>query len=123
MGTLSRDALIGTWTLTEVSAQWRNRAARVRAHGTLVYTPGGDVSVVLEVSPSKHFRIRKAIAYTGRFHIDGDEVVHQVTSGTWPFGSGREFRRRATVLPGPCLHLALVGMTAAVNLSLTWWQL
>ncbi|MFD5559022.1 hypothetical protein ACFWIA_35015 [Streptomyces sp. NPDC127068] len=76
--------------------------------------------MVLEVSPSRSVAVWKAIAYTGAFHLDGDEVVHRITSGTWPYGRGTELHRRAVVLPGRLLRLVPIGKANSVELTLIW---
>ncbi|MEE1930832.1 hypothetical protein V1J52_22045 [Streptomyces sp. TRM 70351] len=103
-----------------MNAQWRNRPIKVFAQGTLVYTAGETVSVVMHVGRSPRSRPRKAVAYTGRFRIDGHEVIHRVSSGTWPFGPGRELRRHAELLTDRCLSLALAPKGTVIACVLVW---
>ncbi|CAM5600229.1 lipocalin-like domain-containing protein [Streptomyces fumanus] len=119
MDPLTHDALTGIWQLTGMDAGWRHHPIRVSARGTLIYLPHGHVCVVLQISPSARFRVRKTISYIGRFRVDGDHVVHHVTSGTWPVRNGKELRRRAE-LTGEHLRLTPARTPGGVSCTLLW---
>lgn len=120
MNELTQEKLVGTWHLIDMEVKWRTRPVHIYTEGTLVYTPQGDVSVVMEISRSQRSRLRKAVAYTGRYHVDGNQTVHQLTSCTWPFNPKKQLRRRAYLLPDQRLRLVPVRKGNTVTCALTW---
>ncbi|WP_336319742.1 lipocalin-like domain-containing protein [Streptomyces lavendofoliae] len=120
MSDLTQESLVGTWRLIDMEVKWRTRPVHIYAEGTLVYTSQGDVSVVMEISRSRRCRLRKAVAYTGRYHVEGKETVHQLTNCTWPFNPKKQLRRRAQILPDQRLRLVPVRKGNTVTCALTW---
>ncbi|MFI8451675.1 hypothetical protein [Streptomyces erythrochromogenes] len=117
---LSQGALVGFWELTGSDVLWRSRPVPASASGTLVYTAAGTVSTVMEMHLRRPLRLGRTFAYTGRFRTEGDEAVHHVAVGTWPFTPGRELRRRATLLAPDRLRLEPLDPGHGLALSLTW---
>ncbi|THA86243.1 lipocalin-like domain-containing protein [Streptomyces sp. A0592] len=120
MSGLPLGALVGSWELTGSSVLWRSRPVPAAASGILVYTADGTVSTVMEMHLERPLRLGRTFAYTGRFRTEGDEAVHRVAVGTWPFTPGRELRRRATLLAPDLLRLEPLHPGHGLTLSLTW---
>ncbi|MGW6982243.1 hypothetical protein ACWGE1_22865 [Streptomyces sp. NPDC054932] len=120
MSGLPQDALVGTWQLTGSSVRWRSRPVPASASGTLIYTAAGTVSAVMEMHLGRPVRLGRTFAYTGRFRTAGDEAVHRVDIGTWPFKPGQDLRRRAVLLGPDHLRLEPLHPGHGLALSLTW---
>ncbi|MEU5145710.1 hypothetical protein AB0G42_00740 [Streptomyces yangpuensis] len=120
MNGLPQGALVGFWELTGSSVRWRSRRVPAAATGTLVYTATGTVTTVMELHVERPLRLGRTFAYTGLFRTEGDEAVHRVVIGTWPFRPGRELRRRATLVDPDRLVLEPLHPGHGLALSLTW---
>ncbi|MFJ7776852.1 hypothetical protein [Streptomyces yangpuensis] len=120
MSGLPQDALVGSWELTGSSVRRRSRRIPVAAGGTLVYTAAGTVTTVMELHVERPLRLGRTFAYTGLFRTEGDEAVHRVGIGTWPFRPGQELRRRATLVDPDHLVLEPLHPGHGLVLSLAW---
>ncbi|GGT02158.1 MULTISPECIES: lipocalin-like domain-containing protein [Streptomyces] len=120
MAGLPPGALVGFWEMTGAAVLWRSRPVPASASGVIVYTADGTVSTVMEMHLVRPVRLGRTFAYTGRFRTEGDEAVHRVEVGTWPFSRGRELRRRATLPDPDRLVLEPLDAGHGLALSLTW---
>ena len=109
-------ALIGSWRLVDfVTHDARGHLARpfgVHPHGRLVYTPGGLMSVQIACAARPTLRtsgfddavpedertaFRSYLAYSGRYHLDGDSVLHEVDLSLDPDWVGQQLSRTAAL--------------------------
>ncbi|MFD5619652.1 hypothetical protein [Streptomyces yangpuensis] len=120
MSGLPQGALVGFWELTGSSVHRRSRRVPAVGSGTLVYTAAGTVTTVMELHLERPLRLGRTFAYTGLFRVEGDEAVHRVGIGTWPFRPGQELRRRATLVDPDHLVLEPLHPGHGLSLSLTW---
>jgi hypothetical protein len=105
-------ALVGTWTLID----WVSRTDAgaithplgTETEGRLIYTEDGHMSAVVAARERSRFgspdpragsdaaiveAFRTFVAYSGRYRIDGDSVVHFVDISLFPDWVGDEQRR------------------------------
>jgi hypothetical protein len=123
-------AIVGVWELVS----WRliggdgamTEPLGPSPRGHLVYTAGGDMSVVISAAgrrpladdPAARSVADRAAAfdgvhaYAGRWRVDGDEIIHVVGPATLPNYEGTEQRRRL-VLNGDLMTLATPAGRAA----------
>lgn len=123
--------LVGAWRLVDFTVAFDDGRPPVRpfgddAEGRLIYSADGHVSALLSRGdrrslwvdglesahraslPDKAAAFDSALGYAGRYHVDGDEVVHTVEVSLLPDAVGRAQRR----------HVALCG--ARMVLSYDW---
>ena len=112
----SRSDLVGAWRLADFHITYADGRPAVApmgegAQGLLVYTADGHVSAVLSradraalgvggLEQARHGAAQAKVeafdtymSYAGRYHIDGDEVVHTVELALLPDAVGRAQRR------------------------------
>lgn len=97
------DGLVGPWRLTEWIAERgdaREHPFGLAAEGRLIYDPAGVMAAFLlhpewASLPVDHVPQRQRfISYSGRYRLEGDEVVHDVDASSDPRWIGRALRRR-----------------------------
>ena len=76
--------ICGTWHLKAfklikdgVVEPWRNGA-----HGILIYSPDGFMSVSINSDPTQKDWIDTILFYAGTYEVIGDEVTHKVLNAT-----------------------------------------
>jgi hypothetical protein len=107
--------LIGTWDLVAwrsvVDDQERQGPMGDTPHGQLIYHPDGGMSVVMCVAERPSFGTRlfllgtadqrraaalTYLSYSGRWALEGDNVVHHVQYSLFPDWVGTDLVRRVT---------------------------
>ena len=111
---MANDGLIGRWRLVSWSARADDGTVThplgERAEGSLIYTPGGWVSVHLADADRTSLPTRDPLrgsseaerataystysAYCGAYQLEGDVVVHHVSMSLFPNWVGTELRRQ-----------------------------
>ena len=113
MGVKMKNQIIGTWLLERFlieSPQKEQRKWGTNAHGLLIYTPSGHMSVSInrdvekksEVDGQNYFD--SILFYSGTFDVEGEIVTHRVTEASNPTRIGKEQIRFAK-LEGSILTL------------------
>lgn len=81
---LKVDDLKGSWTLEDFILEKDGfpRPWREGAHGILIYSPDGYMSVSINSKSREHSWIDSLLFYAGTYEVDGDTVTHQVLNAT-----------------------------------------
>ena len=129
--------LVGAWSLVDFRVEFDDGRPAVHpfgeeAQGRLVYTAEGVVSAILaradrpalgrglETSAlsSEELKARAfdgTLGYTGRWRLEGDQVIHQVEIAQLPDVEGQELRRRVRLVEGR-LELSYERRTSSASL-------
>ncbi|MFN3197478.1 MAG: lipocalin-like domain-containing protein [Bradymonadia bacterium] len=115
---MSPDDLVGAWSLVDFTLDFSDDRPQVQPFGAspqgrIVYAASGHMSAVLSRSDRAPFSqgglergghattAQKAqafdgyLSYAGRWHLEGDEVVHMVQLALNPDAVGQHLRRHA----------------------------
>lgn len=121
---ITKAQLVGSWELLEfllqkdgVSRQWNNNA-----HGLLLYTDDGHVSVSINsqvegAGASDTATLSSILFYAGTFEIRGNQVVHHVCNASDPNRVGKDMIRDAELGDG---LLALIARGDFGEARLVW---
>ena len=99
MGWQMKNKIVGTWLLERFlieSPQKEQRSWGANAHGLLIYSPSGHMSVSINRDVEKKSDadgqnyFDSILFYSGTFHVDGEIVKHQVTEASNPTRIGKE---------------------------------
>ncbi len=137
---LSREALVGTWTLVS----WIQRRGELEIEpmgsapvGAIVYTQDGFVSVsimrrdrprmvtgdfVTADAAEKVTAFNGYLGYFGRYEVQGEDVLHHISSASYPNWVG-DSQRRTPRLDGNVLILQAAPRIVdgiAVSANLVW---
>ena len=84
--------LLGTWLLESFRIEDTNGTLSdwgKNAHGLLIYTSDGHMSVSINSDKSKNI-LDSILFYAGTFRVEGNVVKHQVTEASDPARIGQE---------------------------------
>lgn len=99
MGVAMKNKIVGTWLLERFlieSPQKEQRNWGDNAHGLLIYSPSGHMSVSINRDVEKKSDVDgqnyfdSILFYSGIFDVDGEIVKHQVTEASNPNRIGKE---------------------------------
>jgi hypothetical protein len=99
MGVKMKNQIVGTWLLESFlieSPQKEKRDWGTSAHGLLIYSPSGHMSVSINRDVEKKSEVEaqnyfdSILFYSGTFEVDGEVVKHQVTQASNPNRIGKE---------------------------------
>ncbi len=116
---MNKEQLQGAWTLKSflISNELGNKEWRSGAHGLLIYTLCGRMSVSINSKMMEASILDSLLFYAGTYQIDGSKIVHFVTNATEPSRIGKEMVREAR-LKGRVLTLTARGEFGKAEL--TW---
>jgi len=101
----------GTWTLHSFEIENSDTNERSpwgkEAHGLLIYSPSGHMSVSInkkierdDTQTECEDRFDSILFYSGTYQVTGDKITHQVTQASNPDRIGREMIRFAKYRDG-----------------------
>lgn len=106
----STNMLIGSWRLTSFTIEKAGETKPWRAytHGILIYTSDGWMSVAINADDPAYQGFDNVLFYTGRYSVDGDHILHDVTEATDTTRIGQRLVRQF-VLTGDVLQITGIG--------------
>ena len=102
--------LHGSWKLRsfEIVTEGVSSLWRAKAHGILIYSPYGYMSVSINSEQGTDEWVDSVLFYAGTYRVEGGTVVHDVTNATSASRMGSPMVR-AAVLQGDELELSASG--------------
>ena len=90
--------VIGAWKLKsfEIEKEGVSRPWRQNAHGTLIYSEDGYMSVSINSDHSEDDWLNSLLFYSGTYEVQGTTIKHVVLNATNPDRIGNKLIREAT---------------------------
>lgn len=118
--------VVGVWSLQSFIVTDVNNESKdwgVHAHGTLIYSGSGHMSININrqlVPTGNEFKdIYEAIfSYSGTYKVDGDKIIHTVTESSNPARIGQDQVRHAKIDNG---YLVLSSGKESFGMAVLIW--
>ncbi len=117
------EKLFGAWKLQEfiIDDSQGSKLWRPGAHGLLIYSETGHMSVAINSELSDGSVIDSMLFYSGTYEVEGKSVRHRVSNATDPQRIGQELFREAYFSDARTLKLTAHGDFGTA--ILTWLKL